>query len=126
MKVKLPQASEHQIQTSVMHYLRIKGWYCFRMNSGKYSVGEGRQRRFIQGHEAGTPDLMAFKNSRYGLNVEDVYPLPYTGISLLFLEIKKPGNKPTLLQTAKMKELQAYGATCYVIHSLQELQDLGI
>lgn len=120
MKTKLPQASEHQIQTSVMHYLRMKGFYVERLNAGKYSVGEGRQRRFINGVAAGTPDLIAFK---------EIYPdgAPNKAeVFLLFLEIKVPGNKPTLLQTAKMQELEAYGATCYVIHSLEELQDLGI
>ena len=89
-----------------------------RMNSGRYSVGEGRQRRFIMGHEAGTPDLMAFKRqeNKFGSIL----------LNLLFIEVKVPGNKPTALQKAKMEELEEYGALCLVATSEQDLINAGL
>ena len=113
IKQQLLQPSEHQLQTQLMQYLRTIGWYVLRLNSGKFSVGEGRNRRFINGQDAGTPDLLAFKGSCIHHYKEHVH--------LLFVEVKVPGNKPTALQTAKMKELEEYGATCLVSHSLEEL-----
>ena len=100
--------SEHQIQTTIVHLLRIKGYYVMRLNSGKFSVGEGRTKRFINGQSAGTPDLMAFKE--------------ISGrVRLLFIEVKRPGKKPTILQAAKMKELTDYGAICLVATSPDDL-----
>jgi hypothetical protein len=69
--------------------------------------------------KAGTPDLMAFR------------PLIHTNvdcgrktIDLIFIEVKVPGNKPTILQQEVMKELEEYGARCLVIHSVDELEEL--
>jgi Holliday junction resolvase len=106
------KATEHQIQDSIIGYLRMKGFYVMRMNSGKYSVGEGRSKRFIRGHEAGTPDLLAFRKSSYP--------------SMFFIEVKVPGNKPTALQKAKMEQLEDYGAMCIVATSVEDLQKMNI
>ncbi len=103
---------EHQIQTTLIHYLRIKGFYVLRLNSGKFSVGEGRQRRFINGQEAGTPDLLALRQEG---------PSEEVSKQILFIEVKRPGKKPTLLQKAKMKELESYGATCIVATCIEDL-----
>lgn len=121
MKQQLPNLTEHQIQTLLINYLQAKGWYVMRLNSGKYSVGEGRSKRFIMGQEAGTPDIVAFRQY-YGSD-DGVYGEDCRGkSSLMFVEVKRPGNKPTFLQDQKMKELEEHGARCIVAHSLEELQ----
>lgn len=118
---KLPtyKPTEHQIMDACIGLLRAKGYKVFRMNSGKYSVGEGKNRRFIMGHEAGTPDIMAFKEA------SDTYGggFIHEHTHLLFIEVKVPGNKPTSLQTAKMAELQEYGAKCIWVTSSEELEE---
>lgn len=81
------------------------------MNAGRFSVGEGRSRRFIRGHEAGTPDLQAFREGK-------------SGLELYFLEIKRPGKKPTPVQEQEMENLEHHGAICFVIHSLDELEEV--
>lgn len=91
----------------------MKGYYCQRLNSGMIPMGEGRSRRMIRLVKSGTPDVMAFKH--YELDGEDF-------TKLLFIEVKRPGKKPTPLQTAKMEELEEYGARCIVAHSVEELQ----
>lgn len=111
MKNLLDQATEHQIQTSIINYLKMKGYYVQRMNSGKYSVGEGRFKRFIQGADAGTPDIMSFKHSAYDDGISN----------LIFWEVKRPGKKATPIQTAKMQELEEHGALCFVVHSVDEV-----
>lgn len=110
--MKLPSATEHQIQTQIINYLRIKGYYVMRLNSGKYAVGEGRDRRFVMGQDAGTPDLMAFKDH----TMKDF-------VELLFIEVKRPGKKATSLQEAKMRELTDYGARCIVATSVEDLKE---
>lgn len=117
---KLPPPLEHGTQQQIINYLKYKGWYVLRLNSGRYSVGEGRNRRYIMGQEKGTPDIAAFKP--FWLEDEN----NKAAVSLLFIEVKREGNKPTELQLAKMRELEEYGAQCLVIHSLEELQKEGI
>lgn len=104
-----------------MHYLRMTGWYVMRLNSGKFAIGEGAGRRFVVGQDAGTPDLVAFKmhhsfSSDHACN----------HVRLVFIEVKRPGNKPTPTQLAKMEELRRYGARCFVATSLEDVQrELG-
>ena len=120
---KLPVASEHQIQTAIVQYLRAKGFYVMRINSGKYSVGEGKYKRFINGAEKGTPDLMCFK--RFSKKIQGI-PLELPLPELFFIEVKKPGKEPELAQVMKMNELEGYGAQCFVAHSVDEIEAAGL
>ena len=116
--MKLPEATEHQIQTMLINYLRAKGWYVMRLNTGKYSVGEGKYKRFIMGQEVGTPDVMAFKANKKYLNL---------GSELVFIEVKRNKKmKPTFHQIHKMEELKSYGAKCIVATSIEDLQKEGL
>jgi hypothetical protein len=108
--------TEHQLQTQIINFLRYKGYYVQRMNSGKIPIGEGRSRRLISMSRAGTPDVMAFKPS---LIITRSRNWP---VDLLFIEVKTPGNKATPLQTEVMKELEAHGARCIVAHSIEEVE----
>ena len=110
-----PAPTEHDIQGLIINYLQSKRYYVQRLNAGKYSMGEGRSKRFVQGVKTGTPDVMAFRGIKGN-----------QAVKLLFLEIKRPGNEPTVAQVLKMNELEEHGAQCFVIHSLEELQELGI
>ena len=108
---KLPSISEHQLQTLIMNYLTANGYYVQRMNSGAIRDSKGYMIRFGQ---AGTPDIMAFKPNKLNAAAAD----------LIFIEVKTPRNPtPTLLQARKMDELEEHGATCLVVHSLEELQE---
>ena len=107
---KLTQPSEHFIQTQIINYLKANNYFCMRLNSGKYSVGEGRSRRFIMGQDAGTPDLFALKDGQS-----------------YFLEVKK--NKkmhPSPIQVEKMRQIESYGAVCHVLTSLEDCKEYGL
>lgn len=101
---KLFKQSEHSIQTEIINYLESRMWYTQRMNSGAIRTDKGN---LVRMNRAGTPDIFALKNGK-----------------CLFIEVKRPGNKPTALQTAVMEELEQYGARCLVVHSVEELEEL--
>jgi hypothetical protein len=107
---KLIQPLEKDIQKECINYLESQGYYVQRLNSGSFKTDTG----FLRGVKAGTPDLMAFKK------VSPTYYYP----KLLFIEVKRPKGILTDLQKAKMKELERYGAICFVIHSLEELKSM--
>jgi hypothetical protein len=109
---KINKPSERQIQTEIMNYLLSKGYYVLRLNSGAIRTDKGHLVRMAK---AGTPDIMAFK--KWGQ--PDVH-----AVHIVFIEVKIPGAKPTMLQEMKMKELQEFGARCIVAHSIEELKSL--
>ncbi len=64
--------------------------------------------------ERGTPALMAFENGcihHYQDHVE-----------VLFVEVKRTGNKPTPAQEIKMKELEEFGARCIVATCVEDVE----
>lgn len=120
--------SEHQIQTQIINFLRYKGYYVQRMNSGKIPIGEGRSRRLISMSRAGTPDVLAFRRKPLELKGGWLPASTPKGLfidipHILFIEVKTPGNKPTALQAEVMEELEKHGARCIVAHSVEEVEE---
>jgi hypothetical protein len=109
--------TEQEIQKTIIDYLRLKGYYVQRMNSGKMSYMYKGKQSFMSLADAGTPDLLAFKRYQYQAT---------GGVEMYFIEVKRPGKKPTTLQLAKMSELQEYGAACLVATSVNDLINAGI
>lgn len=121
--MKTYSETEKSIQQAIMQYLRYKGYYCMRLNSGRIRTQAGGLVKLM---EAGTPDLLAFRPmvvkplGKYEIDV----PL---GITVMyFIEVKAGKNKPTYLQEMKMKELETFGARCIVANSVEELEKLNI
>ena len=123
--MKIP-VSEHQIQTSIIHYLGYKGYYTQRMNSGAIRTEKGG---LVRMNKAGTPDIMAFKMGTgvlYCHDMPDYDQHSYPNLKLLFIEVKRPGKKATPLQLAMMEELTKYGARCIIATSVEDLEKLSI
>lgn len=88
--------TETEIQKEIMDYLTLHGWVVYRMNSGR--------RAGTRLHDTGTPDLMAQKN----------------GITI-WIEVKRPGKKPTKAQLEAHQKIRDNGFKVYVVTSLKEL-----
>ncbi len=93
---------ERAIQSAVMQYLRLQGWYVFRLNAGALPNERGRSVRMLP---AGTPDLLAIRDGQ-----------------CLFVECKRPGQRPTDRQRAMMATLEAFGARCVVATGVEDLE----
>jgi hypothetical protein len=116
--------TEHAIQILITNWLQYHGFYVERLNAGKYALGEGKSRRFVKGVATGTPDLIAHR-----LVHEKTLTLDKTRhtddrdcVQLIYVEVKRPSKKPTVIQSAKMAELEQYGAKCYVATSIEDLE----
>ena len=108
LRFKLPELSEHQIQTQIINFLQYRGYMVFRMNAGSIRTQGGK---LVKLAPAGTPDIMAFKPAYEG------------GVDLYFIEVKRPKGKLTFFQEHKIKELEQYGAQCFVAYSIEEVQE---
>lgn len=105
------QATEAEIQRSIIQYLTMKNWYVLRLNSGMQVITQpGQARRAIHSTAAGTPDLLALRHDH----------------APLFIEVKRPGKKATPVQQVMMGVLIDHGATCMVATSVEDVQDEGI
>lgn len=102
---------EHDIQNAIVDYLRMRGYLVLRLNAGATVIEQPNGgRRVIRGMPAGTPDLQALK----------------AGQPALFIEVKRPGNKPTERQYQAMRELISHGAACLVATSVEDVQRAGV
>lgn len=115
--MKLPSPTEHQIQTSIINFLGYKGYYVMRLNSGAIRTDKGNMVRLAV---RGTPDLLAFK--KVLRQATPAHQIMVENIDLLFVEVKRMGNKPTFAQEQMMQNLTEKGARCLVIHSIEELE----
>lgn len=99
------EPSEHQIQNAILEWLQYKGWMVWRNNSGVIPMTANGKTRLIKMGMAGLPDLFALKDG-----------------FLLGVEVKRPGNKPTVIQERMLFELRNHGAGTCVAHSVEELE----
>lgn len=107
----------------ITHWLQYHGFYVQRLNSGRIPIDEGAKRRLIQLSEKGTPDLMAFRmiHEKILLTGKGAHSIDRTRTQLLFIEVKRPGKRATVIQSAKMQELEEYGALCFVATSIEDV-----
>lgn len=113
------EPTEHDIQNTLISYLWMKGYYAMRLNSGKIPMEGKFGRRMISLSPPGTPDIMAFK-PLYNEEIRKTSPKGL--VKILFIEVKRPGNTPTVLQEAKIKELEEFGANCFVASSIEDVE----
>ncbi len=124
MRNQLPIPTEHEIQQLIINYLKYKGWYVQRLNSGRMPYEYGGKRKFMMLADKGTPDLMAFKSVLAPMS--PVHVIATLQTRLVFVEVKRPGKKATDLQLAKMEELEKHGARCFVADSIESLEEQGL
>lgn len=86
--------SEKAITRAIMDDLRGMGFWVVKIHGGAYQM-------------AGLPDVLAIKNGR-----------------AFWIEVKKPGEKPTLIQQKRLRDLQAAGCVVGVATSEKEAREI--
>ena len=102
---------EKVAQKQIMEYLTLRGWVVERMNSGKIPAKYGGKTRYIRLHTTGCPDVQALRKAPNG----------YTEV--LYVEVKRPGEKPTEVQLAQHERLREMaGARVIVATSWEDVE----
>ena|SRR5215831_18282455 len=99
---RVPPLREHHVAQACLDYLRVRGYYPVRLNSGLFKTPDGR---WVRVGEPGLPDYMA------------IHPR-YPGF---FLEVKRPGGVLSADQTRKIQELRIYRLSVAVIDNVEAL-----
>jgi hypothetical protein len=97
---------EADILKSCLAYLKVRGIFAWRANSGGTMMGEGARKRFVR-----------FNGAPGCSDVVGVLP----GGRVLALEVKRPGGRPTGKQQLFLDTVRRLGGLALCVHSLEEL-----
>ena len=101
--------SESEVIREVKEVIRITGLKLQRINTGCFTVGEGRAKRFIKTAEAGTLDFEGYDN--HGRHVG--------------IECKRPvGGRLSDEQAARIDDINRKGGVAFVVTSGNEALEL--
>lgn len=82
---------EANIVAAIVRVAKARGWWVMKIHGGPYQL-------------SGVPDLLLLKHGR-----------------AMFMEVKQPGCKPTLIQQKRMSEIERDGgAVCHVVTSKEQ------
>lgn len=98
-------ASEKEIQSAILEYLNLqRNCVAWRFNRGAMAGEYKGKRRFTVFGPPGCSDILGVLNGRF-----------------LAIEVKRPGNEPTVDQQAFLDSVSHAGGIAAVAHSLDEL-----
>lgn len=104
----LPPPLEREIQQQVIDYLLLRRFRVLRQNTGALRIG----RRLVRFGQPGSADLLVI--------LPALPDLPRAGLAAV--EIKRPGNRPTVLQRAWLDDMTSEGVCCWVVSSVDEVR----
>lgn len=85
---------EKSIVKKIMKQLESDGYFCVKIHGGAFQL-------------AGLPDILALKD----------------GLAA-WIEVKRPGGKPTKLQTAMLQKMQRFGCCAGVATNIEEAMEI--
>lgn len=106
--------TEAEVVAEVKQVIKLTGVKLQRINTGCFTVGTGKNRRFIKTAEAGTCDFEGYdKRGRF-----------------LAIECKRPvGGKLSPAQAARIADINEVGGVAFIAHSgeeaMQQLKKFG-
>ena len=105
----LKDIPESAVIQQVKQVIKITGIKLQRINTGCFTIGEGRNRRFIKTAEAGTCDFEGYDNhGRY-----------------VAIECKRPsGGRLSPAQKERITDINRKGGVAFVAHSGEEALEL--
>ncbi len=99
--------SEKQILAAILEYLQIKGYFCWRNNTGGF---EGQLGNFYRFGYPGSGDILG---------------LTRTG-RFFSIEVKRENKRPTETQLAFMDQINNSGGLAFVAYSIGDVEAVGL
>ena len=112
--MELKDIPESAVIQEVKEVIKVTGLKIQRINTGCFTIGEGRNRRYIKTADAGTCDFEGYDN--HG--------------RFLAIECKRPsGGRLSSAQKERIDDIKAKGGVAFVAHSgaeaLEKLKQYG-
>jgi len=106
-KKTLVQSNEKEIQKSILDWLSWKKIFHYRNNTGAFSQGEGKSKRYVRFGRKGSPDIICVIKGRY-----------------VGIECKAPRGKQTEDQIGFQSELELAGGKYILARSIEDVEVL--
>ena len=111
---KIMRLSEKQIQDSILGYLKLKGIFSWRNNTGSMmATYKGKVRRIRFGFR-GVSDILGIAPLSHGLAPGRFFAI----------EVKRAGKTPTADQQAFLDAVKREGGIAIVARSLKDVQEI--
>ena len=104
-KARIPL--EKEIQKTILDYLRLKGYFCWKNNTA--GIFDQRSKSYIPSHNVGAPDIFVI--------------VPPLG-RCIAIEVKRPGNYQSQEQKEWQKRHEKSGGIYWLVYSIDELIQL--
>ena len=119
-----PKETEAQIQRAILEYLKLKGVFCWRQNSGAFRLHGAGGDRFVRAGFPGISDILGIL--RLAVQLDGPTQRWYNG-RFLAIEVKRPGQKPTPDQQAFLAAVKANGGVAFIATSVEDVRkELGL
>ena len=103
--MELKDIPESAVVLQVKQVLKVTGLKIQRINTGCFTIGEGRNRRYIKTADAGTCDFEGYDNQG----------------RFLAIECKRPsGGRLSPAQKERIADINRKGGVAFVVHSGEE------
>lgn len=109
---------ESDVLSACLHWLQLRGIWCWRQNQGAIPLKNGGFRRFV-GLE-GVSDILGILPQTVHIVGENG---PITFGNLLAVETKRPGGKLKPEQVEFLRRVNELGGVGVCVHSLRELEE---
>jgi hypothetical protein len=100
------KVSEKDIQKSILEYLQIKGYVCWRNNTGAMAGSHNGKKWFMRFGAIGSGDI-------FGLTKEGRF---------FSIEVKAKGKKPSPAQVQFIQQIMANKGIAFVAYSVDDVQ----
>jgi hypothetical protein len=107
---------ESDVLSACLHYLKLKGIFCWRQNQGAIPLKDGGYRRF--NGLKGVADILGILPQR----VQVVGEGPTLFGNLLAVETKRPREKLRPEQEEFLRQVNASGGLGFCVHGVDELE----
>lgn len=133
--MKKPQPKEAEIQRAILEFLKLHGIFCWRQNTGAFRLMNNGKSRFVRAGFPGISDILGilprwwYEGKKRGLvrAISTATSMPPDVGQFLAIEVKRPGEKPTLDQQAFLQAVKANGGIAFVAHSVDDVRrELGL
>jgi len=98
-------ATEKDVQRAIMDYLQLKGYMCWRNNTGAFRATHNGKERFHRYGHPGSGDILGLtKNGTF-----------------FSIEVKANNNKPTPLQNQWIEWIKANNGIAFVAYGVDDV-----
>jgi hypothetical protein len=119
------EPSEAELLAATLDYLKLKGVYCWRQNTGAVKATYGGRSRFIRFGIPGQCDITGILGRAH----DNWGPTSLVGVpnhrgTRLEIELKRKGRRPTEKQLAFMRAINYSGGVAFWCDSLGRLVEI--